>query len=727
MNGASVKMTAKSGALFKFSKTPMEFLMRKNLLIMALSALTALFIMLVSYLYLLPVKNIQVDIFPSDKKDSRSESNEVRLFYVLADDDIVVLDEYAKNGWQYKGTLFTRQTGVLQFNLPVRRYAEFSLKKGPGCGIVTVVSNGESREYNLYHEADNQQEIITVTANRFYSALNIFVGLIVFIILCVLLNMVLLSRLLSEFWNKTITFGDLIISFGIPAAVFFAMVMNVSFPLSRIWTALLDISGFISQARLFNMGLVPYKEIWDHKGPMIFFFTALGSKLWYPYGTWFFESLLQIAGFFFCFRLLRFRFSRLIAFFATIMAIGTYAILQANGGMTESWSLPFIFAAEYIFICAFRNKCSVSNRLIVLCGALGAVVILFRMNNAILWLAAVPILAFNQIKNKNIIGLLKQVGWFCLGLGIIVLPTCLYFLINGALYEMIEATVLFNIIYSKSNNTGLYAQIYGTVGLFDYLKNSFPGFLQIMLAGFIYPIIRLRTSLQQSKKDNANNESLRFDINFFALQLLYFIFFLLFGAISARSYPHYLITAVPAFAAAFAYALEFLYEFLIYLLCDSKRKTGLASLASILVVSVALLSVKPLYALTLSALLSDRKTYSMAQIDSIAAANYIMANTPENSKYGYWGGDLDMTVNAMIRNRAPASRFYHTFIFRYTFGLNLLKIYIGEIKENMPRFFVIQRFENLKTDEADAFIDEYYSPVDIFSEHSYIKLYERKE
>ena len=710
----------------QFPKKKAEVFSYKNLLLTALSALLALFTMLLSYIHWLPMHNVQFSVSSSGAGNESFDLGEVRILYILADDEMITLESYAYNGWQYAGSLVTRQVGVVSFDLPARRYVEFSLQRGQHCGIAAVTLNGETLEHDLSADSDSIQEVIRTSVNSFLSARNIALGLFSFIVIYSLSH-TMFGKHFQKRWQELPTLADMVIIIGIPVAVILAMMMSEVSPLSRMWASKNDISGFTAAARLYAMGRVPYKEIWEHKGPMIFFVNALGHRLWYPYGVWFFELTLHVAGFFTCYYMLKLKFSKSISLLATVMAIGVFAVLQDDGGNVESWSLPFIFAAGYIFTLAFKNNLVVPKRHVVLCGAFCAIVFLFRANNPILWVAAIPVLVVNQIYRKKYNLLLKQMGWFCLGFMGIVLPLCLYFLAINALREMFDATILFNIAYSRTGNTNLLAQVYASFRLFEILRAVFP-YLDIIIAiGFAYPTILLLNQLHYKKKHQVN-ESFNYELSFLIFQLASYVCFILFVPMSNRTYRHYLILAVPVIVAIFAYVLKLLCDISFRILCKSKitssnlqifATTGILALFCFYLVS-------PLYIITVEVSLSDRRSFSERNLEHVAVANYITVNTQENDRYGFWGHDH--TITNIIRGRLPSSRFFYASTYAimrptHKHEVDNFKIYMQEIVDSNPTFFVREYYQMLP--DLENYLEAYYQPVSLFESYSYVRLYER--
>ena len=133
-----------------------------------------------------------------------------------------------------------------------------------------------------------------------------------------------------------------------------------------------------------TMGEMPYRDIFDHKGPLLYLINYCGALIDHTYGIVVIESLFNI-----CSSLLlvlipiRLGCSKIKSLFIVFVAMLFYISVFAPGNYVEEFALPFILAGYLIFIDYFEHGIVSSLRLIVLGLCFGAVMML-RPNMACL-------------------------------------------------------------------------------------------------------------------------------------------------------------------------------------------------------------------------------------------------------------------------------------------------------------------------------------------------------
>ena len=713
----------------------LPLLSRKNLLLLALSGLFAAFVMLLGYVHWLPEQEVSITIQATGNRDERSESSEVRIFYVEVDGRLLALDAFMQDGWEFQGSLVTWGAGRTSITLPARRFVEVSLMRGPAAGIAYVTVNGETSQRNLYHASANQQEVINFRANGYFSALNVLIGLLSLAAFYLSLRHALRGKMLSEPWGAKPDLPDVAVYVGIPVASVMAMLTTDIAPYVRGWQLNFDVSVFTANGNLVNQRLIPYLEIWDHKGVMIFWFNAIGHWLWYPFGAWILETALVTVGFIFCFKTLSMKFAKSISIYATFLTIGAYGVLQAGGGSVSSWSMPFVFASSYIFVYTFKHDFRIAKKWIAICGAMCAIVFLFRANNPILWAAAVPVLVIAQLREKNYRELMQQSGFFLLGFLGIILPVYLYLVASNAVAEMIDATKVFNTHYSRVANTGLEAWYQAMLGLFDRFRENFPLLTHVLAAGLIYPAAKIaHTYKSQEKSQEATHSA--FDICFYAMYLMGFVCFILFGNLSARLFMHYMILLVPIFAGIVAYALQFAND--VFLSVNDNFAKKYPAIFHSLLLLVLFYLIFPLYSVPVgnrppvpvaaARSLQAARIASAANLEYRAVASYIMANTDEFDRIGQWGPSTVALLN-MMPNKLPATRFHYPeswVQFRQDIEeMDYSDVFMEDLLGSNPRFFARQA-NQVPMAVLQAHLDMYYVPVEFFEANSHVVLYERR-
>src|SRR5438105_1040997 len=98
-------------------------------------------------------------------------------------------------------------------------------------------------------------------------------------------------------------------------------------------------------------GKVPYRDVWDHKPPVIFYVNALGLVLGggSTWGVWVLELISLYAAAVLGFITIERAFGTLPAVFASIAWVASSGLVLEGGNYTEEFALPFQFAALYLF------------------------------------------------------------------------------------------------------------------------------------------------------------------------------------------------------------------------------------------------------------------------------------------------------------------------------------------------------------------------------------------
>ena len=272
-----------------------------------------------------------------------------------------------------------------------------------------------------------------------------------------------------------------------------------------------------------TMGEMPYRDIFDHKGPLLYLINYCGALIDHTYGIVVIESLFNI-----CSSLLlvlipiRLGCSKIKSLFIVFVAMLFYISVFAPGNYVEEFALPFILAGYLIFIDYFEHGIVSSLRLIVLGLCFGAVMML-RPNMAGLWVVFCIAVLVRCIKDKKQDQLPGFILKFLAGCLIVVLPLVLWLYANDSLEPFWQQYIVFNLKYSNSD------AILRSIAMVDMLKKPYT------IAVFVISVIFVFVSYRQDKKIP----------NLFFPFAFYFIFQSVMLVIAGTSYQHYFIVAVP--------------------------------------------------------------------------------------------------------------------------------------------------------------------------------------
>lgn len=199
-------------------------------------------------------------------------------------------------------------------------------------------------------------------------------------------------------------------------------------------------------------GLLPYVDLFENKGPLLFFIDALGYTITPRVGI----MLLQIPAMYLS-MLLAWRTLELFTagkgkFAAAVLMLIYYAAYYLDGNRTEEWSMPFLMAATYFFLRRLKNSADGKFYFPPTVGLIDGVgfgaCILLRASNAAPLCCCVLLTAIFLIRAREFKTLLKNFLNFVAGAVIIVASFAVYFAAHGSLYDMLYGTILLNVLYT---------------------------------------------------------------------------------------------------------------------------------------------------------------------------------------------------------------------------------------------------------------------------------------
>lgn len=264
--------------------------------------------------------------------------------------------------------------------------------------------------------------------------------------------------------------GLLILS-GILSVTFVLFYSDTTSPLfSFNYTT--DSSAYMLMGKAIVSDKLPYIDIWELKGPAIFYIEALGFWLTNSKnGIFLIQILFLSLTLFFNFKTYRIEYSNRTSFFLVLLSILSLSLNYQGGNLIEEFTLPLLALSVYLLYdwtkaptkegLAWHNPISA-----FVYGAVLGFSLMTRLTDALGICAAVMVVGVYLIIHKQWRNLIQNVVTYLIGFLMMVLPFCLYFYIKGALYEMWFGTFIFNLSYAASSSVG---------GISDF--SSFKGFL----------------------------------------------------------------------------------------------------------------------------------------------------------------------------------------------------------------------------------------------------------
>ena len=309
------------------------------------------------------------------------------------------------------------------------------------------------------------------------------------------------------------------------------------FPLTRTYTYA-DSSVFLYIGKMMQKGLVPYRDLFDHKGILLYFIQYLGILLYSDgfLGIWILEVVHMLFTVWFLFKISGLFTEDKMIRYLTVIAVAVMCGMNTyeGGNFTEEYALPWITFALYVFLKYFKEF-SYKRCDIMWLGVGFATVALLRVNMVTVWIAFMPLILIHMLYKHEMKELTKCIVSFLTGACLICIPVLIYTIATGSLKEFIDCYLVFNFGYSDGGSN------------FEAVKNAIGECIQNLSWAFAAGIIALFP----------NRKNRIFWLNLWALVIT-----LYFSHMSGRYYQHYGMILLPMLVALITGAVTVLYDIL---------------------------------------------------------------------------------------------------------------------------------------------------------------------
>jgi hypothetical protein len=395
-----------------------------------------------------------------------------------------------------------------------------------------------------------------------------------------------------------------------------------------------DSGVFVYVAEQMLHGQIPYRDVWDHKPPLIFLIDLIAvaltpGSLW---GLW----LLQVVSLSGAALLGLVVMKRALGLWAAVFGSAVWlltvpTLIERDANYTEAFALPLQFAA--LFLLARRRTNGHAFGRYFLFGVTGALALCLRQTLIGTWVAVGMYLMLAGLGTRPSGTLAARVLAVALGVGSVVVPIGGYFLMHGALPALIDATVTYNLYYATAS---LGAR---GLALFSVFRSLSPAGLGLIAAsGWIIGVLAL---LGQPRR-------LRRFEPLLVIALLDFPLELVLASSSGRVYPHYALTCLPSAAVLAGFVVRSLGEMLrARPLVEPLRVPGPVGLAALLVAAAVIPT---------EAVLSDALLRTRLETTSRQATDYVLSTTAPGDPVLVWGDDVEVNV---VSGRPSPTRFVY--------------------------------------------------------------------
>lgn len=428
-----------------------------------------------------------------------------------------------------------------------------------------------------------------------------------------------------------------------------------------------DSSIFMTVAMMMDKGYMPYRDSFDHKGPLLFLINYLGRQIAVYRGVWLIEFISLFVTLLFIYKIGRLKCSKILSYIVLLVSLSLLSAFFKGGNFSEEYAMPFIAGSLYIFLDYFINQ-SVSEIRLILCGLCFGGVCLLRPNMISLWIVFCTAVLIKCICNRTFKELRIFITFFLLGFFIIVFPIALWLALNHCLKECWYASITFNYVYVSASNNG-------------ERWDSF-------LIYFKEPAVTI-ASLMSFYLFFASKERYLYGTYCCYLACTFILI-----CMSGRGYEHYGMILIPAVAFPIAAMFEIRAD---KFPADHGRVRSL-----FLAVYFMCISIIPVWYPVISGLpaIYEKKNEENNSGLVNEVCRIVSSNTQEDDKisvYGMWD------IIYILSDRAHATKYGHQSSLR-SIKPDILQEYFEELGEEPPKVIVIQKGHY--DDAMQTFLDE---------------------
>lgn len=199
-------------------------------------------------------------------------------------------------------------------------------------------------------------------------------------------------------------------------------------------------------------GKIPYTDLFDHKGPILFWLNALGL-LCGRVGLFFLEVIFFSAMLVCAYRIARLYANEAKAFAASLLTLIPTIDFITEGNQCEIYMLPFIALSLYMALRYTTGRMP-SHPLIysLFYGVAFAIIFFIRPNDAVSHVGAIMFgLFLLMLRKREYRNAISNAAVFIVGSLAVAIPILIYFYAIGSLGDMLHGMIGYNLQYSSES------------------------------------------------------------------------------------------------------------------------------------------------------------------------------------------------------------------------------------------------------------------------------------
>lgn len=180
--------------------------------------------------------------------------------------------------------------------------------------------------------------------------------------------------------------------------------------------------------RILN-GELPYRNVWDHKPPVIFYINALGLAITdgSRWGVWLLEFLGLSFAAFVGHKVIRKALGTIPAVLSTLLWLLTLVFVIEGGNLTTEYTLPLQFATLWLVTTTLEKPTFCYWRWFLI-GSIGATAFFVKQTTIGIWISVVLFLVVSRVKLQKVKELVFESLYFLGGVAAVCIAWAAFFL-----------------------------------------------------------------------------------------------------------------------------------------------------------------------------------------------------------------------------------------------------------------------------------------------------------
>ncbi len=209
-----------------------------------------------------------------------------------------------------------------------------------------------------------------------------------------------------------------------------------------------DSNAFFTVGKAMKYGIVPYRDLFEQKGPLLYFLHTLASMISESsfIGVWLFQVVFFTIFLYYNAKICDLYLSKKSKFY--LLPLLSFIILMMKsyryGDSVEEFTLPLIAIGLYHLLYYTKDYRKIPDRIFLLQGVFAGIVLLMKYTLLGFWFGWMSFFFFYLIQQKEYSKGIRAAVLFLGGMALPMIPVILYFLYHHALQDFIDCYFLIN-------------------------------------------------------------------------------------------------------------------------------------------------------------------------------------------------------------------------------------------------------------------------------------------